>query len=78
MAIKSLIDNVKQNEVNEIIIATSSTVEGDATAMYIRDNISNVKITRISYGIPIGGELDYVDGNTIARAIFGRREIDVN
>jgi recombination protein RecR len=78
LGIKSLIDNVKQNEVNEIIIATSSTVEGDATAMYIRDNISNVKITRISYGIPIGGELDYVDGNTIARAIFGRREIDVN
>ena len=59
-------------------MATSSTVEGDATAMFIKDHIKDVRVSRISYGIPIGGELEYVDGNTIARAIQGRVNIDVD
>ena len=54
------------------------TVEGDATAIYITDHVKNAKVSRISYGIPIGGELEYVDGTTIARAIEGRVEINVD
>ena len=46
--------------------------------MLFRSNIKNVTVSRISYGIPIGGELEYVDGNTIARAITGRRSLDDN
>ena len=65
-----------KEETKEVILATSSTVEGDATAMFIKDHINNIKVSRISYGIPIGGELEYVDGNTIARAIQGRTEIN--
>ena len=64
--------------IEEVILATSSTVEGDATAIYIKDHIKDIKVSRISYGIPIGGELEYVDGNTIARAIQGRTEINVD
>ena len=69
----SLID---KEGTKEVILATSSTVEGDATAMFLKDHINNIKVSRISYGIPIGGELEYVDGNTIARAIQGRTEIN--
>ena len=65
-------------DIQEVILATSSTVEGDATAMFISDHIKDIKVSRISYGIPIGGELEYVDGNTIARAIQGRTEVNVD
>ena len=58
-----------------MILATSSTVEGDATASFINDHLESVKVSRISYGIPIGGELEYVDSNTIAQAIQGRTEV---
>ena len=68
----------KIENIKEVILATSSTVEGDATAIYIKDHIKDIKVSRISYGIPIGGELEYVDGNTIARAIQGRTEINVD
>ena len=66
---------LREQGIEEVILATSSTVEGDATASFINDHLENVKVSRISYGIPIGGELEYVDGNTIARAIQGRIEI---
>ena len=69
---------IKIENIDEVILATSSTVEGDATAIYITDHIKGIKVSRISYGIPIGGELEYVDGNTIARAIQGRTEINVD
>ena len=69
---------IKIENIKEVILATSSTVEGDATAIYIGDHIKDIKVSRISYGIPIGGELEYVDGNTIARAIQGRTEINVD
>ena len=67
-----------KNEIKEVILATSSTVEGDATAIFIKDHVKSAKVSRISYGIPIGGELEYVDGTTIARAIEGRVEINVD
>ncbi|MFL2700325.1 MAG: recombination mediator RecR [Gammaproteobacteria bacterium] len=78
LGIGDLINMVEKNNITEIILATSSTVEGDATAIYIKDHIKKAKVSRISYGIPIGGELEYVDGTTIAKAIEGRVEINVD
>jgi len=78
LGIKDLIKIIHNEDTEEVILATSSTVEGDATALYIKENVKNVTVSRISYGIPIGGELEYVDGNTIARAITGRRNLDDN
>ena len=76
LGINDFLNLIAKEQTNEVILATSSTVEGDATAMFIKDHINNIKVSRISYGIPIGGELEYVDGNTIARAIQGRTEIN--
>ena len=78
LGINDFLKLIKIENIKEVILATSSTVEGDATAIYIKDHIKNIKVSRISYGIPIGGELEYVDGNTIARAIQGRTEINVD
>ena len=78
LGINDLLQLIKVENIEEVILATSSTVEGDATAIYIKDHIEDIKVSRISYGIPIGGELEYVDGNTIARAIQGRTEINVD
>lgn len=64
-------------EVKEIILATSPTIEGEATAMYISKLIKplGIKTTRIAYGIPIGGDLEYADELTLSKALEGRREI---
>jgi recombination protein RecR len=78
LGINNFLKLIKIENIKEVILATSSTVEGDATAIYIKDHIKDIKVSRISYGIPIGGELEYVDGNTIARAIQGRTEINVD
>lgn len=76
LGIPSLLEKIKKDSVKEIILALSSTVEGDATAIFIKDHVENIKVSRISYGIPIGGELEYVDSNTIARSIMSRVEIN--
>ena len=76
LGINDFLNLVEKENTKEVILATSSTVEGDATAVFLKDHIKNIKVSRISYGIPIGGELEYVDGNTIARAIQGRTEIN--
>ena len=76
LGINDFLSLIEKESTKEVILATSSTVEGDATAMFLKDHINNIKVSRISYGIPIGGELEYVDGNTIARAIQGRTEIN--
>ncbi len=76
LGIPQLLEKIKEESVKEIILALSSTVEGDATAIFIKDHVENIKVSRISYGIPIGGELEYVDSNTIARSIIGRVEIN--
>ena len=78
LGINELLNRINAEGIKEIILATSSTVEGDATSIFIKDHVKNVKVSRISYGIPIGGELEYVDGTTIARAIEGRVEINVD
>lgn len=64
--------------VQEIIVATGSTVEGEATAGYLASlaQARNVRVSRIAHGVPIGGELEYVDRSTLSRAIVGRHEVD--
>tara|TARA_Y100001935_G_C17310502_1_gene515692 strand:+ start:5196 stop:5798 length:603 start_codon:yes stop_codon:yes gene_type:complete len=78
LGIPMLIDRIGESEVKEIIIATSPTVEGDATSFYIRDQIKDesIIVSRIAYGVPMGGELEYVDNTTLSRAIQGRRKLD--
>ena len=67
-----------EGEVKELIIATNPTVEGDATAHYLADlaSRSGVGASRIAHGVPLGGELEYVDGGTLSHAFYGRRAID--
>tara|TARA_B100000900_G_scaffold244629_1_gene208034 strand:+ start:2252 stop:2854 length:603 start_codon:yes stop_codon:yes gene_type:complete len=78
LGIPKLIQSLNASEVKEIIIATSPTIEGDATSFYIKDQLgeNNILISRIAYGVPMGGELEYVDNTTLGRAIQGRREIN--
>ena len=78
LGIPKLIERIKTSDTDEIIIATSPTIEGDATSFYIKDqlNDNNILISRIAYGVPMGGELEYVDNTTLGRAIQGRREIN--
>ena len=78
LGIPKLVENINTSEVQEIIIATSPTAEGDATSFYIKDQLAenNILISRIAYGVPMGGELEYVDNTTLGRAIQGRREIN--
>ncbi len=75
--LKELLSRIKDNEVVEVIMATNPNVEGEATAMYISKLLKplGVKVTRIAHGIPIGGDLEYADEVTLAKAIEGRREI---
>jgi recombination protein RecR len=67
-----------EGEVSELIIATNPTVEGDATAHYLADMAArhNVQASRIAHGVPLGGELEYVDGGTLSHAFYGRRVVD--
>lgn len=65
-----------EGKLKEIILATNLTVEGEATAHFIGElaNQRNIRATRIAYGVPVGGELEYVDGGTLARAFAGRQQ----
>jgi len=64
-------------QVKEVIVATSSSVEGEATALYLKKRIEpmDIRVSRIASGIPVGGELEYVDRGTLGRALSGRREM---
>lgn len=66
-----------QGEVAEVIVATNPTVEGEATAHYISEMVRErgIRVTRIAHGVPLGGELEFVDGNTLSHAFNGRREM---
>lgn len=63
--------------IGEVILATNPTVEGEATAYYLTDMLhsAGVKVSRIAHGVPLGGELEYVDGSTLAHALTGRRTV---
>ena len=78
IGIDSLKRMIDKRRPKEIIIATSPTVEGDATAFYIGEQFKNhtIKVSRIAYGVPMGGELEYVDNTTLGRSIKGRRELE--
>ena len=75
--LKSLITRLQDERVQELIIATNPTIEGEATAMYIARLIkpSGIKVTRIAHGIPVGGDLEYADEVTLLKAVEGRREL---
>ncbi|MBQ9673563.1 MAG: recombination protein RecR [Ruminococcus sp.] len=77
LKIKELLVRLNNNEVNEVIMATNPTVEGEATAMYISRLLKplGIKVTRLAYGIPVGGDLEYADGVTLARALEGRTSL---
>jgi recombination protein RecR len=66
-----------EGRVKEVILATNLTVEGEATAHYISElaHARNIRATRIAYGVPVGGELEYTDRGTLARALTGRRDV---
>lgn len=76
LRIRELLDRVRAG-VEEVILATNPTVEGDATALYLAGLLKplGVKVTRIALGLPVGGDLDYADDVTIARAVAGRTEL---
>lgn len=75
--IKELMERVQKGGVSEVIMATNATVEGELTAMYLSKMIkpTGVKVTRLAYGIPVGGDLEYADEVTLSRALEGRGEL---
>ena len=77
LTIKELLARLSDDIVNEVIMATSPTIEGEATSMYISKLIKplSIKVTRLAYGIPVGGNLEYADDLTLNRALQGRCEI---
>jgi recombination protein RecR len=77
LKIKSLIERLKGNTVQEIILATNPTAEGEATAIYISKLVKplGVRVTRIAMGIPVGSDLEYADEVTMLKAMEGRREL---
>ena len=75
--IKSLLDRAAQGGITEVIMATNPDTEGEATALYIARLLKpfGVKVTRLAYGIPVGGHLEFADDATLMRALEGRREL---
>lgn len=74
---KELLERLESGKVKEVIMATNPNVEGGATALYLTELIKplGVKVTRLAYGIPMGGDIEYTDGVTLVKALEGRREI---
>jgi recombination protein RecR len=77
LKVKELMERLHQEKIAEVILATNPTVEGGATALYLTELMKplGLRITRIAYGIPMGGEIEYSDGMTLSKALEGRREI---
>ena len=69
-----MVNRVKKNQINEVIIATSATVEGQTTAYYIQDSLkgANVKISKLAQGLPVGGEIESLDDGTLFSAFKNR------
>lgn len=78
LRIRELVDRAGAGETEEIIVATNPTVEGDATAWYISQAVEDlpVRVTRIARGVPVGGEIEFADQVTLARALEGRRNLE--
>ena len=77
LRVRELLTRIQEDDVREIIIATNPTVEGDTTAMYLARLIKplGVRASKIAYGLPVGGDLDYADQATLVKALEGRREL---
>ena len=78
LRIPALLERASAGRVKEMILATNASMEGEATAVYLEGalrDIGGVKVTRLARGIPVGSDLEYVDGTTIAEALLGRREM---
>ena len=77
LKIKELLERLKRDDVTELVIATNPTLEGEATAMYIRRNLDrgNLTVTHLARGLPMGGSLEYSDEMTLSRAFQGRQEL---
>ena len=75
--LKELMERLQDDTVKEVIIATNSSLEGETTAMYISKLIkpAGIKVTRIASGVPVGGDLEYIDEVTLLRALEGRKEL---
>lgn len=78
LGLTTLPAQIRANGTAEVILATNPTVEGEATAHYIKESLdgTGVVVSRIAHGVPLGGELEYTDGGTIAHALQGRRAVD--
>ena len=78
LKIADLVARVNKGGVREIILATTPSMEGDATAMYLQQQLagSGVRVTRLARGLPVGGDLEYADQNTLLRALAGRQDMD--
>ena len=78
LKIKQLIARVRNGGIKEVILATNPSMEGDATALYLRQQLEplGVKVTRLARGLPVGGDLEYADQNTLLRALSGRQEMN--
>jgi len=77
LKIKELLERINQGNIQEIIVATNATIEGEATAMYLSRLLKplGIKVTRIANGLPVGADIEYADEVTLYRAIQGRREL---
>ena len=75
--IASLVERVERDRVEEIILATNLTVDGETTAHYIAERLAptGVRVTRLAHGVPVGGELDYLDDGTLTAALKARRQV---
>jgi recombination protein RecR len=78
LKIRELIERIRAGGVEEVVLATNPSLEGDATAMYLQQQIHplGVRVTRLARGLPVGGDLEYADPNTLLRALAGRQEMD--
>ena len=80
LLINSLIERVKKEKIDEVILATSATVEGQTTAFYIQDSLkdTNAKITKLAQGLPVGGEIESLDDGTLLSAFKNRSKLNSN
>ena len=78
LKIRELLERVGHGDVAEVIVATDPNVEGEATAMYLSRLLKplGVRVTRLAYGVPVGGDLEYADAVTLFRALQGRRDVE--
>lgn len=78
LKIKELLERIEGGEVKEVILATNPSMEGDATGMYLQQQLRayGLKVTRLARGLPMGGDLEYADQNTLLRALMGRQEME--